>query len=647
MRCMSHFRSIVMVAALSSAALAAPRQPNVIFVLADDLGWAELGCYGNIFNETPNLDRLAKQGMRFTQAYAAAPVCSPFRASLMTGQWPARVGITDYLRPSDTKHLQTEHITLAEAFKAVGYATGMMGKWHLTGYKNHGAKEFPPTVHGFDEAICTENRGIGGGSYFYPYHFNRELKLKFKNPRIDGREYLVDRMNHEAVAFIERHKNEPFFLFKSHYAVHTRLVGRPDLVGKYSARKNAGKDQRSRKNNVHLAAQLELIDEGVGMIMEKLDELNLVDNTILIFMSDNGGEINVTSNAPLRAGKSTLYEGGIREPLIVRWPKTTPAGTTCVTPVCSVDIYPTLMDAIGRPAEKQRIDGVSFLSSLKDSDAKLERDALYWHYPLRRPHFLGGFSSGAIRVGDFKLIEHFTTKKLELFNLADDVGESKDLASSMPDKVAAMHAKLMKWRESVGAEVYGHTPSQKKPKRQKPSKRTALNLAGAKRGLDVYGAVEQKDEYRFDGKDDYLDLPRSAAPSLKGREIVVSATIRTTNRNGVVIAQGGDRSGFALYMKGGHAAASVCVDWKRTTVRAPEALGDAWHEVSMQLSKDGALTLSIDGTVVAKGRTAGPLTSDPGDSLQIGADTIKPVGDYKANNHFNGLIRKSIKLQVR
>ncbi|MHC4743593.1 MAG: sulfatase-like hydrolase/transferase [Planctomycetota bacterium] len=421
--------------------------PNVVFVLADDLGWAELGCYGNEFNETPNLDKLAHQGMRFTDACAAAPVCSPFRAALMTGQWPARVGITDYLRPNDPKHLSTDYITIAEALKQAGYATGMIGKWHLTGYANHGAEEFPPTVHGFDEAIVSENRGIGGGSYFHPYHFNREIEQ-----RIKPKEYLVDRCNLEAVEFIERHKDERFFLYLSHYAVHTRLVGREDLVTKYEKKPEAGRGNRAKKNNVHLAAQLELIDEGGGMIMARLDELDLAENTVLVFTSDNGGEDRVTSNAPLRAGKSTLYEGGIREALIVRWPEVIKAGSTCSAPMSTVDFYPTFLDIVGeKPRKDQILDGVSLMPLLKGKKTKLKRDTLYWHYPLAKPHFLGGRSSGAIREGDWKLIEFFEDGRIELYNLAEDISEKNNLAEKMPRKAATLQKRLAKWREEVGA----------------------------------------------------------------------------------------------------------------------------------------------------------------------------------------------------
>lgn len=436
------------------------KKPNIIFILADDLGWSELGCYGNTFNETPNLDKLAKEGMRFTDAYAAAPVCSPYRAALMTGQYPARVGITDYLRPNDKNHLPTRYTTIAEMLKNAGYATGIIGKWHLTGYANHGAEESPPCKHGFDETIVSENRGIGGGSYFYPYHFNREIKK-----RLPAREHLIDRMNLEAVEFVERHKDEPFFLYLSHYAVHTTLNGRRDLVEKYRKKPPAGKspkgrgaaaveDQRAKSNNPHLAAQLEAIDSGVGMISRKLAALGLAENTLIIFTSDNGGESRVTSNAPLRAGKSTLYEGGIRVPLVVRYPGVLPAGTVCRTPTCTIDFYPTFCEAAGiKPDPRQRLDGVSMMPTLRNPGAKVERETLYWHYPLPKRHFLGGRSSGAIRRGDWKLVEFFDTGESELYNLADDIGERKNLSKGMPGKVAELKKALADWRHDAGAVI--------------------------------------------------------------------------------------------------------------------------------------------------------------------------------------------------
>lgn len=441
-------------------------RPNIIFILADDLGYAELGSYGNTFNETPNLDALAANGIRFTDAYAAAPVCSPYRAAFMTGQYPARLGITDYLRPDDSLHLDTSHITLAEMFKNNGYTTGMVGKWHLTGYKNHGAEEFSPDMYGFDEVMVSENRGIASVSYFHPYHFNLEIKKKLPGEK----EYLTDRISAEAVDYIERHRKEPFFLYVSHYAVHTMVHGKPELVDHFRNKSGAGTslpfknnsendpykkwpaDYLAAKNNPHLAAQLFSIDQSVGNIMTTLSRLGLEENTIVIFTSDNGGEFRVTSNAPLRAGKSSLYEGGVREPLIIYNPKRFSKSRVCKVPVVNYDFYPTLAELIGaRPDSKQKLDGISFAPLLTDPDKQPEKRDLFWHYPLEKPHFLGGRSSGSIRSGDWKLIEFFDTGEQELFNLKKDPGESLNIGGENPKVVNNLQARLSQWRKKVKA----------------------------------------------------------------------------------------------------------------------------------------------------------------------------------------------------
>ena len=310
---------------------AAFRPPNIIFILADDLGWAELGSYGNRFNETPHLDRLAKEGLRFTQAYAAAPVCSPYRAAFLTGQYPARLGILDYLRPNSENGLSTQLITLPEMLHQNSYATGIIGKWHLSGYKYHGAKnEVRPTNHGFAWNTGSEVKSVGNGANFWPYVFRTQpiRWLDLPQNKLGRREYLTDRLNYEAIGFIERNQDKPFFLYLSHYAPHTILNGRPDLVAKYRRKHSPGKSTREHcylcqdatlkgdpgnhwagDHNPHLAAMLESIDDGVGLIMQKLKELGLEQDTILIFSSDNGGETKVTSNAPCVAAKASSTKG--------------------------------------------------------------------------------------------------------------------------------------------------------------------------------------------------------------------------------------------------------------------------------------------------------------------------------------------------
>lgn len=440
----------------------ADQRPNIVFVLADDLGWAELGCYGNTFNETPNLDRMARKGMRFTQAYAAAPVCSPYRAAFLTGLHPARLGIVDYLRPNSANRLPTDLVTLPEKLKEQGYTTGMIGKWHLTGYQHHEAEfETRPTDHGFDWNFGSEVKGVGNGANTWPYVFRTQpiRWLDIPKNRLGEQENLTDRLNLEAVDFIERNQDRPFFLYLAHYAPHTILNGRPDLVEKYrkkhrpgpSGRKNcyicedAGLGKGDPGNhwavdhNPHLAAMLEGIDDGIGKIHAKLAELDLLENTIFIFTSDNGGESNVTSNAPLRGGKSELYEGGIRVPLIVQWPTGIRAASLNANPTVNTDFYPTLLRAAA------------------NGDWRLPNAprTIFWHYPLDRPHFLGGFSGGAIRDGDWKLIEKFTTGKAELYDLSIDPSEQSDRSDEQPAKVRELQAKLAVWRENISA----RTPS--------------------------------------------------------------------------------------------------------------------------------------------------------------------------------------------
>jgi arylsulfatase A-like enzyme len=491
-------RDFLKAAGLGAAALALPgsmlpaqgaiekgarAEPNIIFILADDLGWAELGCYGNDFNETPNLDRLSARGMRFTQAYAAAPVCSPYRASLLTGQYPARHGILDYLRPDSERPLSTKHVTLAEMLKRRGYATGIVGKWHLTGYAYHGSRnEVRPREHGFDVELANEIKGVGNGANFYPYIFRTQPVswLNVRTRRLPEPEYLIDRMNLEAADFIERHRNKPFFLYLSHYATHSILNGKEELVAKYRKKHPPGPSSRDRcylcqdaglegdplnhwaqDHNPHLAAMLEGIDDGVGMIMKKLDELGLSKNTILVFTSDNGGETNVSSNAPLRGGKSELYEGGIRVPLIVHWPGKVPANTICREATVNVDFYPTFLDVAGiEPDPKQHVDGVSLLEVLRDPWSRLHRDVLYWHYPLEKPHFLGGRSSGAIRRGNWKLIEFYDTGELELYDVAEDMGEKNNLADKHPGKVTELRRQLAEWRKEARTNIPTSSPDQ-------------------------------------------------------------------------------------------------------------------------------------------------------------------------------------------
>ena len=442
---------------------AAEVRPNVILIVADDLGAMDLGCCGSKFHRTPQLDRLAAEGVRFTNGYAACPVCSPTRAAIMTGKWPARLNLTDWLpgrpdmpsqkmkRPAFRQQLPLEEVTLAEVFHAAGYATASIGKWHL------GGAGFEPTRQGFDLNIAGDAAGTPL-DYFAPFHKNGRAMPGLEQAA-DG-EYLTDRLTTEAEKFIDQNRSRPFFLYLPHFAVHTPLKAKPEMVAKYPP----ASPFRGQQNNPIYAAMLESLDDGVGRILRKLDDLKLADNTVVVFTSDNGGLAThegpspnspATSNAPLREGKGFLYEGGVRVPLIVKWPSTAAAGKTSGTPACSVDLWPTLLEICGLKSEAT-VDGVS-LTPLLLGTGTISRDALYWHYP----HYAnqGSRPSGAIRAGDYKLIEFYEQGRRELFNVVKDMSESQNLIEKEPQIAAELAAKLAAWRADVHAQLPTPNPA--------------------------------------------------------------------------------------------------------------------------------------------------------------------------------------------
>jgi len=450
----------------------AQEKPNFIFILVDDLGWVDTSCYGSRYYETPNIDRLAAEGMRFTNAYAACAVCSPTRAAVMTGRYPARLGITDWIRarfqggriPQDKKNptqyvggpnrkllcpanalwMELEEVTIAEALKKVGYVSCHIGKWHL------GTEDWYPDKQGFDYNIGGCDFGQPP-SYFDPYYRKGQGSIPTLKPRRRG-EYLTDREADEAVNFIRKHKDKPFFLYLAHYAVHTPIQGKAELVEKYKT-----KPATNQKNPIY-AAMVESVDQAVGKICAVLDELGLAGKTIIFFTSDNGGLLGVTDNAPLRAGKGYPYEGGIREPLIVRWPGVIKPGSVSDEPVTSVDYFPTICEAAGVPLPSDRaIDGISLLEHLKSSGAKkLPKRALYWHFP----HYRGNVVPYSIvRAGDWKLIKRYEGKKFELYNLREDLSERNDLAEKLPAKVKELDELLVAWLKQTGAKLPKPNPA--------------------------------------------------------------------------------------------------------------------------------------------------------------------------------------------
>lgn len=428
---------------------------NIVLILIDDLGWADVGCFGSKCYETPHIDRLASEGMRFTDGYAACPVCSPTRASIMTGKYPARLHLTDWIpgegnRPENRlkipewrKYLPLEEATIAEALKPAGYVSASIGKWHL------GGPSYYPEHHGFDVNVAGSHIGHPA-MYFWPYEGKSHSVPGLKDGGGPG-EYLTDRLTDEAEKFIDQNKQRPFFLYFAHYAVHQPLMAKAAITAKYKQKPPHG----SQKKPVY-AAMVESVDQSVGRILAKLDALEIADGTVVIFMSDNGGLTidGTTSNAPLRDGKGFPYEGGIREPLLVKWPKVTKPGSTCSVPVCSIDFLPTILeiaDVHGEARSQPAVDGLSLVPLLRESGT-LRRDSLYWHYP----HYWANQTVrpfGAVRAGDWKLIEFYEDMRVEMYNLKEDIGETNDLAERMPEKVVELRDRLHAWRTSVDAQM--------------------------------------------------------------------------------------------------------------------------------------------------------------------------------------------------
>jgi arylsulfatase A-like enzyme len=428
-------------------------RPNIVFILADDLGYMDLGCYGNPYNRTPNLDSLAIRGMRFTSAYAAAPVCSPSRAAIMTGKHPARLHLTNFLvglrtdpqsplLPAPYIHyLPGNEITLAELFNRQGYKTGIVGKWHLG---NEDSVSAYAQGFGYDRVI-----GKNGLDY-YNYSIVSRNKEIFTD---HGQEYLTDKLTDYAIEFIENNKSRPFFLYLGYSAPHVLVVPKADKLSKYMFQYN----NFNGKFNPYYAAVLESLDEGIGRIMEKLNSLDLEKNTLVIFTSDNGGlgidELGPvpTSNLPLRGWKGDVYEGGIRVPLIIFWPEKVQERSTNINYVTGTDFLPTFMELTGYNNLPDNLDGISFLRSIFSPAVKFERGPVYWHYP----HFSNQRTrpAGAVRSGDYKVVERYETAAIELYDLHNDLSESHDISGQYPEKTKELSELLRQWRKEVNANM--------------------------------------------------------------------------------------------------------------------------------------------------------------------------------------------------
>ncbi|WP_077540979.1 sulfatase [Sedimentisphaera cyanobacteriorum] len=441
-------------------------KPNIVLFLADDLGWHQIGCYGSKFYETPNIDKLAAESMKFTDAYAAAPVCSPTRASIMTGKYPARLHLTQYIKagsPSDEKltvpdwtaYLPLEELTAAELLKDAGYTTGHFGKWHLNKDKDYElGRPGDPGSQGFDDVLTTHKPGAGPES---PY---------------ENDAHHVRQITERAVSFIEANKDKPFFCYISHNSIHDPEIERDELIEKYRNKPGADNDVQQGHNNPVQAAMLETLDKSLADVLRKLEELDLQKDTLFVFFSDNG-HLGPKDCSPLRGSKADIYEGGIREPLIVRLPGVIEPGSVCREPVISTDFFPTFAEIAGSDVSSPNVDGESIMPLLRQS-GKLKRDAIFWHYP--HYHHDGVGPSGAVRKGDYKLIEWFEKSiegrhaegAFELYNLREDLSEQNNLAEKMPEKVNELYKDLKQWRKDVGAQEMPLNPDYQQADAENP-----------------------------------------------------------------------------------------------------------------------------------------------------------------------------------
>ncbi|MGB5820313.1 MAG: sulfatase [Saonia sp.] len=453
------------------------RPPNIVFILADDLGWADLPNYGNTFNEAPNIEKLADQGVLFTNAYAANPVCSPTRASIQTGQYPARIGINDFLpghwRPHEklivpfnkTQYLPLNYETIGEAMQKAGYATGYFGKWHL----GHTQKHYPEN-QGYDESTVYN----GGG--FFDFGDKTHPKTHFPKGTV-----LSEALTNLSIDFIEKNKDKHFFLFLAHYDVHVQLDAQEHIIDKYMEKPKV----EGYPSNAVYAAMIENLDTSVGRLMEKLKSLHLEDDTIVVFFSDNGGLVRrfdeipllakerlhyyesdslqyvASSNAPLRAEKGTVFEGGIREPFIVKWPGKAKAGSTSDALVSSIDLFPTFIAmANGKIPQNQVMDGKSIVPEIRGENQDTER-AIFWHYPV----YHHAVPASAVRKGDWKLIHFLDDDHVELYHLKEDIGETQNLALKRPNRTIELFTLLKNWRKNVAAAMPMENPDFEETKR--------------------------------------------------------------------------------------------------------------------------------------------------------------------------------------
>ena len=642
---------------VAAADIDAPeRPPNIVFIFIDDMGYADPGCFGNPLMKTPRIDQLADEGLKLTNFYVNSPICSPSRVAVSTGQYPMRWGIHSYLNSRKINaergmknFLDPAAPTIAKLLKSKGYATAHFGKWHMGGGRDVGDAPLP-AAYGFDESLVSfeglGDRVMPPGTVKGKGLTGQSLALGrgeiFETERWKNTERYTDR----AVAFMRRHRDQPFYIRLFPNDVHDPHVPTPGTVEKWTTITD---DESWQK----FFAVLEEMDRQIGRVIDELETLGLTEQTLIVFTSDNGPtdwpkyyQVRNRKHPPGFTGpyfgrKWSLYEGGIRMPFIARWPGHIPAGSTDeLSVMCGIDLAPTFARIAGSEIpEGVRFDGHDRSRVLLGTSSE-RPEPVFWQYgaPHARlepgnPDYIS--PTLAVRAGDMKLLANADGSDAQLYDLRNDPGEKTNLWEEDRDTANEMWRWIQEWAAEVGLKVDPEAPL-------KPAAPSAIVFIG-KRMTEVrnhhakYAAEENR--FTFDGQA-WLDLPRPDAPEVAGKTIAIALVLEKIGApDGVLAAHGGDRSGYSLHLVEGRPAFSVCVDWKRTTIAAKTALPpDRRQRLTAKLGSSGKMTLSVDGTIVAEGKAPGALESNPGDSVQIGADHIKAVGDYRVPNTFTGVL---------
>lgn len=626
----------------SAAAVAAAERPNIVFIFIDDMGFADPSCFGNPKMKTPNIDRLADEGLRLTNFYVNSPICSPSRVAVTTGQYPARWGIHSYLNSHALNEsrgmkswLDASAPTTAKKLKAAGYATAHFGKWHMGGGRDVGEAPLP-TDYGFDESLVSFE-GLGDRLLTKEGGLNGQSRALGRGKIIDVEPWqrtgiYVDR----AIDFVRRNREKPFYLRVFPNDVHDPHTPPPGTVEKWAEVTENPSEQK-------FFAVLEEMDKQLGRLTDEIDSLGLAEKTLIVFTSDNGptdwpnyynrGEQPPGFTGEFFGRKWSLHEGGIRMPFIARWPGKIPAGVVDEESVVSgIDLSPTFAKFAGVEVEPD-LDGIDSSSVLLGSP-RPRPEPLFWQYGAPHARLMPGnpdFQSPslAVRDGDWKLLANADGSEAQVYDLKADPGEKTNLLAQDPERAATLWAKIQTWTEDVGLEAGGELKT--------PTPALAVSIGAGRVRVRNQNVVDTGEGWKFDGAA-WLDLPRQQAPIMANKPITIRCVVASEADNGVILAHGGDRSGYSLFVKDGRLAFSVCVDRKRTTITSQQLLGSEPREVEAIWSKDSSITLKIAGAVVAEGKTPGLLDSEPGDSIQIGADLVKPVGEYEVPNAFRGVI---------